>query len=118
MEDGRPPTHLSPEDMSDLMEDAALILDTLETMNLVQRAGHGLSKSSTSNKVKDAVVNSEMNMTSSNNHRCYSMHESVSVFVLIKQKLFILAVGIVEITQLLKHCPGKSHCRSHVKAKN
>ncbi|KAL7483179.1 LOW QUALITY PROTEIN: hypothetical protein ACHAW6_008841 [Cyclotella cf. meneghiniana] len=77
MEDGRPPTHLSPEDMADLMEDATLILDTLETMNLVQRAGHGLSKSSTSNKVKDAVVNGEMNMTSSNNHRCYSMHESV-----------------------------------------
>jgi hypothetical protein len=60
------------------MEDAALILDTLETMNLLQRAGHGLSKSSTSMKMKDSMGNGETSNTSSNNHRCYSMHESVS----------------------------------------
>ena len=80
MENGKLRSQISPEDMTELMEDAALILDTLETMNLVQRAGHGLSKkSSASNKLKSSIAaNGESNAPSSDNHRCYSMHESVS----------------------------------------
>ncbi|KAL7504615.1 hypothetical protein ACHAXN_002449 [Cyclotella atomus] len=78
MENGRPKSQISPEDMTELMEDATLILDTLETMNLVQRAGHELSKKSTaSNKMRSSTPNGESNITSSDNHRCYSMHESV-----------------------------------------
>jgi hypothetical protein len=81
MENGRPKSLISPEEMTELMEDAAVILDMLETMNLVQRAGHGLSKrSSMSNKLKGSVANGETsNATSSDNHRCFSMHESVSL---------------------------------------
>ena len=82
LENGKPRSQISPEDMTELMEDAALILDALETMNLVQRAGHGLSKkSSASNKLRSSIAtNGESSATSSDNHRCYSMHESVSDF--------------------------------------
>lgn len=63
------------DELADYMDNAALILDTLETMNLVQRAGHGLSKSSAMRNLKDAG-DDEANTNHSNN-KCYSMHESV-----------------------------------------
>ena len=67
----------SEEDMVDEMEKAALILDTLETMNLLQRAGHALSKSSARERLKDVIGDTGTN-TSYLDHICYSMHESVS----------------------------------------
>mmetsp|Transcript_25343 Transcript_25343/g.52991 ORF Transcript_25343/g.52991 Transcript_25343/m.52991 type:complete len:1482 (+) Transcript_25343:1-4446(+) len=67
---------MSPEELMDYMDNAALILDTLETMNLVQRAGHGLSQSSAMSRLNNASGNAEAN-TNHSNHKCYSMHESI-----------------------------------------
>lgn len=111
MENGRPKSQISPDEMSELMDDAALILDMLETMNLVQRAGHELSKkSSTANKLRNSVGNGEAHATSSDNHRCYSMHESVSVDMLFSMYCEDLFPNFC-IT-------GKSHCRGDGQKKN
>lgn len=80
IEDGLPQPPLTPEDVADQMEDAALILDSLETMNLVQRAGHGVSKSSAMSMMKDTGGLDTSN--NSSNHRCYSMHESVRMILI------------------------------------
>ncbi|KAL7434903.1 hypothetical protein ACHAXH_009043, partial [Discostella pseudostelligera] len=76
MEGGCLPSSINEEELSDYMDNATLILDTLETMNLVQRAGHGLSKSSTMNRLGNASDNDLAN-TNGSNHKCYSMHESI-----------------------------------------
>lgn len=79
MEDGSlPSSPVNEDELSDYMDNATLILDTLETMNLVQRAGHGLSKSSAMNRLGNGSDNDFAN-TNGSNHKCYSMHESVSV---------------------------------------
>mmetsp|Transcript_31029 Transcript_31029/g.50644 ORF Transcript_31029/g.50644 Transcript_31029/m.50644 type:complete len:796 (-) Transcript_31029:608-2995(-) len=78
IEGGSLPSRVTAEELEDYMDNAVLILDTLETMNLVQRAGHGLSKSSAMSRLKDATGNAEAH-TNHSNHKCYSMHESVSV---------------------------------------
>jgi len=77
IEGGSLPSRVTAEELEDYMDNAVLILDTLETMNLVQRAGHGLSKSSAMSRLKDATGNAEAH-TNHSNHKCYSMHESVS----------------------------------------
>jgi len=76
MEGGILPSGVNAEELADYMDNAALILDTLETMNLVQRAGHGLSKSMAVSRLKDAAGNAEAH-TNHSNHKCYSMHESI-----------------------------------------
>jgi hypothetical protein len=78
MEGGCLPSSINEEELSDYMDNATLILDTLETMNLVQRAGHGLSKSSAMNRLGN-VSDNDLANTNGSNHKCYSMHESVSV---------------------------------------
>ena len=69
------PSRVSPDDLADYMDNAAIILDTLETMNLLQRAGHGLTKSSALNKWNKAAGGTSTG--SAADHKCYSMHESV-----------------------------------------
>ncbi|KAL7468353.1 hypothetical protein ACHAXS_010664 [Conticribra weissflogii] len=64
------------EDVAEEMENAAVILDTLETMNLVQRAGHALSKTPAMDRLKEVSGNEGMNANSLN-HKCFSMHESI-----------------------------------------
>lgn len=77
IDDGNSPTlaQVNEEELADYLDYATLILDTLETMNLVQRAGHGLSKSSAMSRLNV----SDVNVTNINhsNHKCYSMHESI-----------------------------------------
>jgi hypothetical protein len=119
MEYGRPKSQISPEDMTELMEDATLILDTLETMNLVQRAGHELSKKSTaSNKMRSSTPNGESNITSSDNHRCYSMHESVSLSN--SHELTLANKAHVQCIQLITFFTdaGQSYCRRNGQAKD
>ena len=78
MDGGRlPSSKVNDEELADYMEYATLILDTLETMNLVQRAGHGLSKSSAMSRLDANGI--DVKNTNHSNHKCYSMHESVSV---------------------------------------
>lgn len=79
IEKGILPTSVNADELADYMDNAILILDTLETMNLVQPAGHGLSKSSAMSRLDGAAGDSEASMSHSN-HKCYSMHESVSAF--------------------------------------
>eukprot|EP00985_Skeletonema_marinoi_P003358 scaffold1436_cov130-Skeletonema_marinoi.AAC.1 len=69
------PSRVSSDDLADYMDNAAIILDTLETMNLLQRAGHGLTKSSALNKWNKAAGGASTG--SAADHKCYSMHESV-----------------------------------------
>jgi len=78
MEGGRLPTSINSDLLADCMDNATLILDTLETMNLVQRAGHDLNKTTGMRNLKDAAGDDEMS-TNHSNHKCYSMHESVSI---------------------------------------
>ncbi|KAL3807712.1 hypothetical protein ACHAXA_005725 [Cyclostephanos tholiformis] len=78
MEGGRlPSSKVNDEEWAEYMDYATLILDTLETMNLVQRAGHGLSKSSSMSRLDTKDIDATNTIHS--NHKCYSMHESVSV---------------------------------------
>ena len=76
MENRRLPSSVNSDELAECMDNATLILDTLETMNLVQRAGHDLGKSSGMRNLKDASGNDEEN-TNHSNHKCYSMHESI-----------------------------------------
>ena len=69
------PSKVESDDLVDYMDNAAIILDTLETMNLLQRAGHGLTKSSALNKWNKAAGGASTG--SAADHKCYSMHESV-----------------------------------------
>ena len=79
IEGGSLPSRVTAEELEDYMDNAVMILDTLETMNLgVQLAGHGLSKSSAVSRLKDATGNAEAH-TNHSNHKCHSMHESVIV---------------------------------------
>ena len=78
IDSGSLPSSVSPDELEDYMDNATLILDALETMNLLQRAGHGLSKSSAMSRLKDASGTGEENGTSHSDHTWYSMHESVS----------------------------------------
>ena len=75
LEGGMLPSQVSSDDLADYMDNAAIILDTLETMNLLQRAGHGLTKSSALNKLNNAAGGASTG--SAADHKCYSMHESV-----------------------------------------
>ena len=77
IDDGHSPSlaQVKEEELADYLDYATLILDTLETMNLVQRAGHGLSKSSAMSRLDVNDIN-VTNITHSN-HKCYSMHESI-----------------------------------------
>ena len=71
-----PPGRIRQDEMADHMENAAVILDALETMNLVQTAGHALKSSAVSGlSGKDAGGEGASRHS---NHRFYSMHESVS----------------------------------------
>ena len=71
-----PPGRMRQDEMADHMDNAAVILDALETMNLVQRAGHALKSSAVSGlSGKDAGGEGAGRHS---NHRFYSMHESVS----------------------------------------
>ena len=76
MEGGILPSSMNVDELTDHIDNAEVILDTLETMNLVQRAGHGLSKSSAMSQLKNAAVDAE-DITNHSNHKCYSMHESI-----------------------------------------
>ena len=75
MEGGVLPARVSADDLVDYMDNAAIILDTLETMNLLQRAGHGLTKSSALSKLNNAAGGASTGTAA--DHKCYSMHESV-----------------------------------------
>ncbi|KAL7458434.1 hypothetical protein ACHAWC_010046 [Mediolabrus comicus] len=75
MEGGVLPARVSADDLVDYMDNAAIILDTLETMNLLQRAGHGLTKSSALSKLNNAAGDASTGTAA--DHKCYSMHESV-----------------------------------------
>ncbi len=70
------PSRVSSDDLVDSMDNAAIILDTLETMNLLQRAGHGLTKSSALNKWNNKTAGGA-STGSAADHKCYSMDESV-----------------------------------------
>jgi len=76
MEEHVLPSRVSSDDLVDYMDNAAIILDTLETMNLLQRAGHGLTKSSALNKWNNKTAGGA-STGSAADHKCYSMHESV-----------------------------------------
>ncbi|KAL7432471.1 hypothetical protein ACHAXM_003131 [Skeletonema potamos] len=75
LEGGKLPSRVSSDDLADYMDNAAIILDTLETMNLLQRAGHGLTKSSALSKLNNATGGASTGTAA--DHKCYSMHESV-----------------------------------------
>jgi len=80
IENGRLPLSLSSDELADSMDNATLILDILETMNLVQRAGHDLGKSSGLSNLKDATTDDDSSVPTNSNHsshKCYSMHESI-----------------------------------------
>jgi len=70
-----PPGRIRQDEMADHMDNAAVILDALETMNLVQTAGHALKSSAVSGlSGKDAGGEGASRHS---NHRFYSMHESI-----------------------------------------
>jgi tetratricopeptide (TPR) repeat protein len=75
LEGGKLPSRVSSDDLGDYMDNAAIILDTLETMNLLQRAGHGLTKSSALSKLNKPAGGASTGTAA--DHKCYSMHESV-----------------------------------------
>jgi hypothetical protein len=108
-----PSSKVYDEGLADYMDYAALILDTLETMNLVQRAGHGLSKSSAMSRLDANAI--DVTNTNHSNHKCYSMHESVSLNNYDTWKCFAITNRTHHIFLMTT---DKGYCRRHVKAEN
>ncbi|KAL7552348.1 hypothetical protein ACHAWF_015590, partial [Thalassiosira exigua] len=71
------PAAMGVDELADHMDNAAVILDTLETMNLIQRAGHALSKSFAMVRLRDAAGDDGAGGSSHSNHKYYSMYESI-----------------------------------------